>query len=60
MFVKPASPELIVRDPAKRFQPIPAEGIEVGTDNAKYWQRRIDDGDVLIAQPPAEEKPKKK
>lgn len=59
MFIKPARPDLIVRDPAKFYQPLPADGIEVGDDNAKYWSRRIADGDVVEAEPPADDKPKK-
>ena len=39
MFVKPAAPHLIIRDPATGF-PLPAEGREV-PDDSIFWQRRL-------------------
>ena len=49
IFIKPAHPDLIVRDPMTK-QPLPVEGKEV-TDNT-YWCRRLRDGDVVKAKPP--------
>ncbi len=60
MFVKPGpdprapkdAPRLLkVRDPVlKDF--LPDEGREVG--DHPYWHRRLRDGDVVLAEPPAE------
>lgn len=53
MFVKPASPELKVADPAARPpapRHLPATGAEV--PETEYWRRRLADGDVVIAKPP--------
>lgn len=44
MKVKPATPDLIVRDPRSRL-PLPPEGAEVPESN--YWLRRIRSGDVV-------------
>lgn len=50
MYVKPAS-GLVIRDPqAKDF--LPFEGREV-TDPDFYWTRLLNDGDVVLATPPA-------
>lgn len=55
MFVKPAGKlvngkPLQVRDPKTKMQ-IPASGLEV-PDGDTYWNRRIAEGDVVIAPPP--------
>jgi Protein of unknown function (DUF2635) len=54
MFVKPG-PGLVLRDPVTK-QFIPAEGVEV-PDGDLFWQRRLRDGDVVPATPPAEKGP---
>lgn len=46
MFVKPA-PGLKVRDPVKKDL-LPDDGREV-PDVDLYWQRRLNDGDVVLA-----------
>lgn len=46
MKLKPARPDLIVRDPASG-QPLPAEGKVVPRDS--YWLRRVKDGDAVEA-----------
>jgi hypothetical protein len=52
MFVKPATPDLLVANP-EALPPmprhLPAEGAEV--PDTQYWRRRIADGDVVLAQP---------
>lgn len=53
MFVKPKE-GVLLRDPATQ-QPLPAEGANV--PDTSFWHRRVRDGDVTIAEPPAEEKP---
>lgn len=56
MFVKPAKPELIVRDPATvGYLPIPPEGKEVPEDS--YWTRLILAGDVVRVEPVAAAQP---
>lgn len=52
MFVKPAVPGLVVRDPHSKI-PLPAAGASV-PDDSSYWQRRLRSGDVVVAEPPAE------
>jgi len=60
MFVKPAAPHLIIRDPVTRM-PLPAEGAEV-PDNM-HWQRRLLEGrkfpgfGVVLATAPAPVQP---
>lgn len=51
MFVKPAA-GLQVRDPVLRDL-LPPEGREV-PDYDPYWLRRLRDGDVIRATPPAQ------
>ncbi|MCU4119301.1 DUF2635 domain-containing protein [Variovorax sp. N23] len=51
MYVK-AAPGLMIRDPIFKDL-IPAEGRDVPADS-DYWQRRLRDGDVVTADPPAE------
>ena len=52
IYVKPASPELIVNDPdTVGMLPIPPEGKWV-TENS-YWSRLLRDGDVVKTDPPA-------
>ncbi|MBS1198158.1 MAG: hypothetical protein H6R18_1943 [Proteobacteria bacterium] len=49
MFIKP-TPGRTVPDPA-RGDVLPPEGREV--EASQYWQRRINDADVVIANKPA-------
>lgn len=49
MRIKPRD-GLIVRDPQRNMQPLPAEGREV-RDTA-YWRRRLRAGDVVQAPAP--------
>ena len=54
MFLKPTSTAVRVPDPAQQGTPgywLPAEGREV--DASMYWTRRLIDGDVVEASPPA-------
>ena len=46
--VKPANPELIVRDPFDNMQPLPASGKIVA--DSSYWRRRQMDEDVIIVE----------
>ncbi len=49
MFVKPATPDLLVANPeaiAPMPRHLPAEGAEV--PDTEYWRRRIADGDVIL------------
>lgn len=48
MYVKP-KPGVIVRDPHTK-KPVPPEGREVPDE--RYWQRRVRDGDLVLAEPP--------
>lgn len=50
VLLKPAHPDLVVRDPVT-LQPLPAEGDLKPLDT--YWQRRLIDGDVVEADPAA-------
>lgn len=55
MYVKPASADIRVPDPAQQGTPgyfLPPEGREV-EDADLYWTRRLIDGDVVKADPPA-------
>lgn len=54
MFLKPA-PGRAADDPA-RGDTLPPEGREV--ELTQYWQRRINDGDVIEASPAAPQKDK--
>jgi len=65
MFVKPAprsddpSKVRMVPDPDKRGMPgeiLPEGGARV-EGNATYWFRRLEDGDVTLAEPPADSAP---
>lgn len=54
VFVKPRLDEglpVLVRMPERAFQPLPVEGALVPLDD--YWHRRLRDGDVEQANPPA-------
>ncbi len=53
-FIKPAQPGTLVRKPINGY--LAADGEEVTLDS--YWRRRLADGDVVVAQPPATEAPK--
>lgn len=58
MFLKPTSPLVNVPDPAQQGTPgywLPAAGREV--EQSMYWSRRLIDGDVVEAAPPAAETP---
>jgi len=57
MYLKPASPGLIVRDPSTR-QPLPEEGREVQLN--EWWARRLRAGDVVEAEPPAAPEPRRR
>ena len=46
IIVRPARPELIIRDPDDGFSIVPASG-KLVVDNS-FWQRRIADGDLLV------------
>lgn len=46
--LKPAQPGLRVLDPAT-LSPLPETGVEV--ELTSHWQRRLDDGDVVVAEP---------
>lgn len=49
MYLKPA-PGILVPDP-DRGDTLPAEGREVLP--TQYWQRRVNDGDAVVAAPAA-------
>jgi hypothetical protein len=51
MFVKPARPDVKVRDPRSKLH-LPESGAEV-PDGDTYWTRRILDGDVVEVKPAA-------
>jgi hypothetical protein len=56
MFVKPATPDLLVANPEARPpmpRHLPAEGAEV--PDTQYWRRRIADGDVILAPAPEQQ-----
>lgn len=50
MRIRPASPDLKLRDPVTRRH-VPAEGLEV-PDASAYWLRRLEAGEVVVASPP--------
>lgn len=51
IFVKPARPGLILRQPEHGWTPLPEEGALVPPTS--YWRRRLKDGDIVIAKRPA-------
>lgn len=53
--LKPARPDLIVRNPEGGFAPLARDGETVA--DTDYWRRRLRDGDVIEIK--ALEKPKK-
>ncbi len=53
MFVKPAEGRMVRRPDT--FAPLPEGGDEVPRD--EFWLRRLRDGDVVEAQPPAPSRP---
>ncbi|MDH4229963.1 MAG: DUF2635 domain-containing protein [Nitrospirota bacterium] len=55
VFVKPTSPEFLVRDPITMAH-LAADGEEKPLD--QHWQRRINDGDVVVCKPPKAAKAK--
>lgn len=50
LFIKPARPGLLVRDPISR-EPLPDTGAEKPRDT--HWLRRLREGDVVECDPPA-------
>lgn len=54
-FIKPAKPDLIVRDHADKLRPLPAEGKEVAWDAT--WARRERDGDIVVPETAKPAKP---
>ncbi len=44
------APDRLVRDPARKWAVMPAEGWEVNTVES-YWLRRLRDGDVTVRRP---------
>jgi hypothetical protein len=57
IFLKPSTEGLIVRQPDRDYQPLPAEGAFV--PNNAYWRKRKDAGEVVEATPPTR-KPSRK
>ena len=55
LYIKPATPGLIVRHPERAFAIIPASGDFV-PDNG-YWRRRLMAGEVVETDPPAPDAP---
>lgn len=53
LFVKPARPGLIIRQPERAAQPLPETGALVPP--TAYWRRRLNDGDIVIAKRPKSE-----
>lgn len=54
MFIKPTSADVKVPDPEQAGTPgywLPADGREV--EPSLYWTRRLIDGDIVEAEPPA-------
>lgn len=49
MFIKPTSPDMIVRDPVN-FEQLPVDGAEKPRN--QHWLRRLRDGDVVEAKMP--------
>ena len=53
VYVRPKD-GLIVRIPGRLHEVLPADGMTVTISAADpYWQRRIDDGDVIVGKPKA-------
>ena len=50
-------PGLIVPDPANLYKPVPDTGIELPLfeELQQYWANRLNDGDITLEQPVAEE-----
>lgn len=55
IYIKPARQGMTVVNPAD-YSIVPQDGCEVVADG--YWHRRIADGDIIIASPKAQAKPK--
>ncbi len=59
VFIRPAvlpdGTPALVRQPERSWAPVPPEGAFVALTN--YWVRRLRDGDVVEADPPAEPEP---
>ena len=49
VFIKPARPGLVIRDPQSGL-PLPPDGKAVVPD--AFWRRRLADGDVVETKPP--------
>lgn len=52
MFLRPASPDLIVPMPERNGARLPEQGQEV--PNTPYWHRRLREGSVIEGKAPAE------
>jgi len=50
LFIKPTVEGSIVRNPDNGAKPLAAEGEEV--NKCVYWQRRINDGSVVVSKKP--------
>jgi len=48
MFIKPAKPDILLRDPRSRVQLNPEGG---NVPNTSFWVRRIQDGDAVEVKP---------
>jgi hypothetical protein len=60
ILIKPATADMVVRDPDDSMTPIPVGGKAV--EDSTYWQRRLGEGDVVITTtvlppPPAPPQP---
>ena len=60
MFVKPATPDLLVANP-EALAPMPRYLAPEGADvpDTEYWRRRIADGDVVLSRPDTQSKPRR-
>lgn len=55
ILIKPASDDLVIRDPDDQMTPLPAGGKAV--EESTYWRRRLLDGDVVITDQVAAPEP---
>jgi hypothetical protein len=56
LYLKPARPDVVVRDPANG-KPLPPEG--AAKPRTLYWQRRLNDGSVIPSTAPQKAAPPK-
>jgi hypothetical protein len=56
-FLKPAYPDLIIRDPYQNMAIVPKEGAlkDWRGKAGKYWRRRVKDGSMIIIEPSIKE-----